>query len=226
MRSRERAAAALRAVRRERGPSAGARRGSLAEYPRVPCTRWWGTSSATWGACLAGAGGWWPSSGGTIGNFKPEQRAHFFREVRGGAGAGRRAAAGHGPRQGRDRLFAAYNDRAGVTAEFNRNVLRVLNRELGGGLPTRSLRARGPCDEEPSRSRCGSAAGAARGAHPPRLRSPRLRRRRGAAHGDELEVPGPGRVVAELAAHGLEGVAGSWRDPAGDFALIVARVRS
>ena len=29
-----------------------------------------------------------------------------------------------------DRLVAAYDDAAGVTAEFNRNVLRVLNREL------------------------------------------------------------------------------------------------
>ena len=31
----------------------------------------------------------------------------------------------------RDRLVAAYDDAAGVTAEFNRNVLHVLNRELG-----------------------------------------------------------------------------------------------
>ena len=30
------------------------------------------------------------------------------------------------------RLLAAYDDAAGVTAEFNRNVLRVLNPELGG----------------------------------------------------------------------------------------------
>jgi L-histidine N-alpha-methyltransferase len=32
-------------------------------------------------------------------------------------------------------LEAAYDDAAGVTAEFNRNVLRVLNRELAGDLP-------------------------------------------------------------------------------------------
>jgi L-histidine N-alpha-methyltransferase len=35
-------------------------------------------------------------------------------------------------------LEAAYNDSAGVTAEFNRNVLRVINTNLGGDLdPTR-----------------------------------------------------------------------------------------
>src|SRR5205814_10361705 len=33
--------------------------------------------------------------------------------------------------KGRERLEAAYNDAAGVTAEFNKNVLSVLNRELG-----------------------------------------------------------------------------------------------
>ena len=37
-----------------------------------------------------------------------------------------------------ERLHAAYNDAAGVTAEFNRNVLRVLNRELQADFdPTR-----------------------------------------------------------------------------------------
>ena len=32
----------------------------------------------------------------------------------------------------RGRLIAAYDDAAGVTAEFNRNVLHVLNEQLGG----------------------------------------------------------------------------------------------
>jgi len=68
--------------------------------------------------------------GGTIGNLAPAARAEFLAE----------AVAGLGPRDslllGTDlvkdvaRLEAAYDDSAGVTAEFNRNVLHVINREL------------------------------------------------------------------------------------------------
>jgi L-histidine N-alpha-methyltransferase len=69
--------------------------------------------------------------GGTIGNFPPGSRRRFLRSVR------------RLLRPGRDFLLlgtdlvkdpavleAAYDDAAGVTAEFNRNVLRVVNREL------------------------------------------------------------------------------------------------
>ena len=41
------------------------------------------------------------------------------------------------------RLNAAYNDRAGVTAEFNRNLLRVINARLEADFDRRGLRARG-----------------------------------------------------------------------------------
>jgi L-histidine N-alpha-methyltransferase len=69
--------------------------------------------------------------GGTIGNFPPGSRRRFLRRM------------GKLLRPGRDRLLlgtdlvkdpavleAAYDDAAGVTAEFNRNVLHVVNREL------------------------------------------------------------------------------------------------
>jgi L-histidine Nalpha-methyltransferase len=69
--------------------------------------------------------------GGTIGNFPPGSRRRFLRRL------------ARLLRPGRDRLLlgtdlvkdvavleAAYNDSEGVTAEFNRNVLRVINREL------------------------------------------------------------------------------------------------
>jgi L-histidine N-alpha-methyltransferase len=69
--------------------------------------------------------------GGTIGNFTPGSRRRFLRTV------------AKLLRPGVDRLLlgtdlvkdpaileAAYDDSAGVTAEFNRNVLRVINREL------------------------------------------------------------------------------------------------
>jgi L-histidine Nalpha-methyltransferase len=70
--------------------------------------------------------------GGTIGNFTPGTRRRFLRRV------------ARLLRPGRDHLLlgadlvkdpavleAAYDDAAGVTAEFNRNVLHVINRELG-----------------------------------------------------------------------------------------------
>jgi L-histidine N-alpha-methyltransferase len=43
-------------------------------------------------------------------------------------------------------IEAAYNDRAGVTAEFNLNVLRVLNRELGADFDLSSFRHRAVYD--------------------------------------------------------------------------------
>ena len=58
----------------------------------------------------------------------------------------------------RARLVAAYDDAAGVTAEFNRNVLHVLNRELGADFDPEPLRARGAAGTRPtSGSRCGCA---------------------------------------------------------------------
>jgi len=68
--------------------------------------------------------------GGTIGNFPPGSRRRFLREI------GRLLAPGDHLLMGvdlvKDRrvLEAAYDDSQGVTAEFNRNVLLVLNREL------------------------------------------------------------------------------------------------
>ena len=53
------------------------------------------------------------------------------------------------------RLVAAYDDAAGVTAEFNRNVLHVLNRELDGDFAPDALRPRGPLGPRASSgSRC------------------------------------------------------------------------
>ena len=69
--------------------------------------------------------------GGTIGNFGPDERAAFLETVRGLLGPGDRFLLGTDLVKDVAVLEAAYNDSAGVTAEFNRNVLRVLNRELG-----------------------------------------------------------------------------------------------
>ena len=69
--------------------------------------------------------------GGTIGNFEVDQRRDFLIGLGKIMGAGDRLLLGTDLIKDPAVLVAAYDDAAGVTAAFNRNVLRVLNRELG-----------------------------------------------------------------------------------------------
>jgi len=69
--------------------------------------------------------------GGTIGNFDPAGRAIFLRALATALAPGDRLLLGTDLVKDRQRLTEAYDDPAGVTAEFNRNVLAVVNRQLG-----------------------------------------------------------------------------------------------
>src|SRR6478736_2832902 len=70
--------------------------------------------------------------GGTIGNFPPGSRRRFLRGLARllRPGTADRLLLGTDLVKDVETLEAAYNDSEGVTAEFNRNVLRVMNREL------------------------------------------------------------------------------------------------
>ena len=68
--------------------------------------------------------------GGTIGNLAPDERAEFLSGLREQMGPEDRLVIGTDLVKDRYVLEAAYNDSAGVTAEFNRNVLRVINEGL------------------------------------------------------------------------------------------------
>jgi L-histidine N-alpha-methyltransferase len=68
--------------------------------------------------------------GGTIGNFPPGSRRRFLRRLAGLLAPGDRLLLGTDLVKDPAVLEAAYNDAAGVTAAFNRNVLAVVNREL------------------------------------------------------------------------------------------------
>jgi L-histidine Nalpha-methyltransferase len=68
--------------------------------------------------------------GGTIGNLLPAERASFLSSVRAALVPGEWLLLGTDLVKDRDVVVRAYDDAAGVTAEFNRNVLHVLNREL------------------------------------------------------------------------------------------------
>jgi len=73
--------------------------------------------------------------GSTIGNFTPPERAGLLGGVAAGLADGDHFLLGVDLVKGRATLEAAYNDAAGVTAEFNRNLLCVLNRELDANVP-------------------------------------------------------------------------------------------
>jgi dimethylhistidine N-methyltransferase len=69
--------------------------------------------------------------GSTIGNFEPPQAAEFLRHAARLLGAGAHLIVGVDLVKDERVLHAAYNDAAGVTAAFNLNLLRRINRELG-----------------------------------------------------------------------------------------------
>ena len=69
--------------------------------------------------------------GGTIGNFEPQQRASFLARVANLLGEDDRFLLGTDLVKDTLTLEAAYNDAAGVTEDFNKNVLAVLNDRLG-----------------------------------------------------------------------------------------------
>lgn len=69
--------------------------------------------------------------GSTIGNLEPRLAREFLRSARGTLGAGARFLIGVDLRKDPSVLIPAYDDAAGVTAAFNRNILARLNREAG-----------------------------------------------------------------------------------------------
>ncbi len=69
--------------------------------------------------------------GSTIGNFSPADAVEFLKLAAIEAGPGGRMIVGVDLKKDPEILHRAYNDSAGVTAEFNRNLLIRINRELG-----------------------------------------------------------------------------------------------
>ncbi len=68
--------------------------------------------------------------GGTIGNLEPAQRGRFLGDLASTMGPDDALLLGTDLVKDLERLVRAYDDAAGVTAEFNRNVLHVLRRQL------------------------------------------------------------------------------------------------
>jgi L-histidine Nalpha-methyltransferase len=156
--------------------------------------------------------------GGTIGNLDPDARAAFFDAIAAGLQPGDAFLLGTDLVKDTARLEAAYDDTAGVTAAFNRNVLTVLNRELDADFaPERFTHvARWNPTEEWIEMRLRSESEQT-------VRVDRLGLEIAFAAGEEMRTEISAkfrreRVEDELAAAGLA-LASWWTDPGGDFAL-------
>ncbi|HZT66824.1 MAG TPA: L-histidine N(alpha)-methyltransferase [Acidimicrobiales bacterium] len=159
--------------------------------------------------------------GGTIGNLMPEQRLAFLRKVRAGMTLEDHLLVGADLVKDPVRLVSAYDDPAGVTAEFNRNVLRVLNRQLDADFDPDGYEhvAVWDPDAEWIEMRL-------RARRPHRVRLHRLDLAVAFEGGEEMrtEVSAkfrPDGLAAELSAAGFRRVR-YWTDPDGDFSLSLA----
>jgi len=89
--------------------------------------------------------------GSTIGNFEPNAAVRLLQRIRAAMRPGDSLLLGADLRKDIARIESAYNDARGVTAEINRNMLAVLNRELGADIDPDSFEHRAYFDEEMSR---------------------------------------------------------------------------
>lgn len=89
--------------------------------------------------------------GSTIGNFTPSQARDLLEVMHTEAAAGGALLIGVDLRKDRATLERAYNDDAGVTAEFNLNLLRRMNRELGADFDLSQFEHRADWNENAGR---------------------------------------------------------------------------
>jgi L-histidine Nalpha-methyltransferase len=101
-----------------------------AEYPGLRVEPFLGDFERDLGAVPAGGRRMIAFLGSTIGNLEPDARAAFLAEVAAALAPGDSFLLGTDLVKDPRRLLRAYDDAAGVTAEFNRNILVVVNREL------------------------------------------------------------------------------------------------
>ena len=160
--------------------------------------------------------------GSTIGNLDPPARARLLGQVSAALRPGDTFLLGTDLVKDTGRLVRAYDDAAGVTAEFNRNVLRVINRELSADFDLDEFEHVAIWDARNQWIEM-------------RLRSTRDQAVRVAdldltvqfAKGEEMRTEisakfRPGQVRAELANAGLR-TGRYWTDPNGDFGLTLAK---
>jgi L-histidine N-alpha-methyltransferase len=159
--------------------------------------------------------------GSTIGNLEPAARAAFLAQVGAALRPGDTFLLGIDLVKDTGRLLRAYDDPAGVTAEFNRNVLLVVNRELDADFAVEEFQhvALWDADNEWIEMRL-------RPTCPQRVTIGDLDLAVSFAAGEDLrtEISAKFRregIEAELGAAGMRSVR-FWTDPDGDFGLLLA----
>jgi len=160
--------------------------------------------------------------GGTIGNLYPQPRRDFLARLAALLGPDDRILLGTDLVKEPARLEAAYDDAGGVTAEFNKNVLRVLNRELGADFDLAAFEHVARYDGEEARMdiRLRSLADQT-------VRLDGLDLTVEFADGEEMRT----EISSKFTRERLEGVyeeadlemSGWFTDPAGDYALSLAQ---
>jgi L-histidine N-alpha-methyltransferase len=160
--------------------------------------------------------------GGTIGNLLPDERHDFLAGVRAVLGDGEWLLLGTDLVKDAETLVRAYDDAAGVTAEFNRNALRVLNRELGADFPVEDFAhvARWDADHEWVEMRL-------RAAHAMRVAVPEIDVVVDLAAGEEIQTEVSAKFRRDGVRAELEGSGFAldrwWTDEEGRFAVSLAR---
>jgi dimethylhistidine N-methyltransferase len=89
--------------------------------------------------------------GSTIGNFEPNEALEFLRRIANVSGRGGGLLIGVDLQKDQSVIEAAYNDNAGVTAQFNLNLLARLNREVGADFDLSQWRHRAIYNSEAGR---------------------------------------------------------------------------
>ena len=148
---------ALRPVRRERGDAAATRPPTISrDVPGVAVHAVVGDFDRHLGAIPRGGRRLVAFLGGTIGNLNPAQRRRFLVDLDASLGPDDWLLLGTDLVKDPARLVAAYDDAAGVTAEFNRNVLARAEPRARRRLRPRRVRPRRALERRrPSGSRCG-----------------------------------------------------------------------
>ncbi len=159
--------------------------------------------------------------GGTIGNFLPEQRKAFLTEVAGIMNQGDYFLVGTDLVKDKKRLEDAYQDSKGVTAEFNLNVLNVLNRELGANFNLENFEHRAFYDEEMQWIEMSLKSLKAQKVHIKKL-DMNVELREGEEILTEISAKfSPDGIGEEIATAGMQ-VIRQWTDSAGDYMVTLA----
>ena len=194
----------------------------VAEYPGLRVEPFLGDFERDLGALPVGGRRMIAFLGSTVGNLEPAARGAFLAQVAAALRPGDTFLLGTDLVKDRERLLRAYDDAAGVTAEFNRNILVVVNRELDADFAVEEfghvavwdtadewieMRLRSAREQQVTIGDLGLTVSFAAGEGLRTEISAKFRRE---------------KIEAELAAAGLATLR-FWTDPDGDFGLTLAQ---